>query len=467
MEEEELDAPGAPAAVAASNNPLRRVGSVGQAVGTTVRGYQSVPVGFRPSVLSRTTSATQEARRARLRGLGAGPDGFVPDTIPAGSPAGENEVDVALFELEGIDGYSLSTPGVHYHEPTQQLYRLVGVLDETSDCFVRLRAIDDVVPSAVHLAESMHALEAAQNENSVTLAEVLQSLPDVIDDSSDLFHGYFSQGATTIKDMKTPFETEQEAADHLAGMRGDYVAYTTVVDGTIHRKVVRDAAGIPKRSKLEHYRVSELVFLSRHASAEVVGLHRHVPKYTRSDTYAERFKTDLSKHKNLVIACYAKHLVENEDKIVSHLDPGMIPAAGNHLVGSTVNASCGFIGASHVTFRQIAALTNAVMFGTHDRLTSSWHSKYEAGHLGCEGDPFCDCVLYTHVTFVTTALNNGDHKKCPGFVVLIQPGGNCRCFKLCQCDIDPDENLAQQFCMKLKVIAQESEVPFFWIGGKK
>lgn len=156
----------------------------------------------------------------------------------------------------------------------------------------------------------------------------------------------------------------------------------------------------------------------------------------------------------------------------------MIPAAGKHLVITEERLAqamvktghyadgASFIGASLVTFSQIAALTNAVMFGTHDGLTSNWGDDYHSCHLGCEGGRPRTCRLYTHVTFGMMELNEGPHQKCPGHIVVVQPGGRLRAYKVCRCDADPSQNLAQLCCMKMRVVSVGEEVPLVWVGGR-
>lgn len=100
---------------------------------------------------------------------------------------------------------------------------------------------------------------------------------------------------------------EQEVADHIAGMKGQYIVYYKIVNRKRKRKVVRSAAGIPHRARLENYRVDELVMISK-ASAEEKSLHPRVPSYGRSIADRKRFHADLSQHKNLVLATYAKHI---------------------------------------------------------------------------------------------------------------------------------------------------------------
>ena len=457
-------------------NPLARMGSVPGPIPGAAREVESAPAIRRTGPRLGNTSG-QRRRRDTLRMLGGQP----PELIPEGTPPSGLEIDVPMFEIDREyekAGFELTTPGVFYHERTQMPYRLVGVLEGTRDCLVRLRVLDDVV-DATETATAHQQLEDARLDHSAeSIGDILLTIPIAIDDDSDLTRPFGYKGlrkAPTIKALKIPYETEQEIADHIAGMRGEYVVYYKVINGERKRKVVRSAAGIPRRANLKNYRVDELVMISK-ATPEERSLHPRVPSYGGTVADCQRFHADLSKHKNLVLATYAKYIVGRDLVPVSDLE--MVPAAGKHwVIAEEILAqrmdtwgeykdSANFVGTAKVTYRKITALTNAVMFGTHHKLTPNWSDDYHSCHLGCEGEHNGTCTLYTHVTFGTAKLNEGLHKKCPGHIVVVQPGGRLRAYKVCRCDADPSQTPAQLCCMKMRVVSVGAEVPLVWVGGR-
>lgn len=306
------------------------------------------PLHREPGISSaRFPSAAQAAREKKLqehlRMFGSGPEGLVPPTIPSSVPPRNGEIDVGLWELNNKKNKDLKakTPGLYYHQVTNMLYRLVGVVEKSRGCLVRLAPVN-ASEAGRDLAEDIDRLKSAQQANSIPVVNgkpdvnlILRTLPLVADDESDVFRqfGFFQRSACSILDLVIPHATQQEIDDHVAGLRGNYIVYKDVRDdGTIERKVIESANDIPVYDDLSHYSVDELVMIASSEEKEVFAKHHQVRGYANGEEV--RLKRDLAKYPNLVLAMYAKFLLEYEDSLVSHSDETMIPAAGTHLVST-------------------------------------------------------------------------------------------------------------------------------------
>jgi len=376
-------------------------------------------------------------------------------------------------------------------------YQMTAIIDADSDTpYIRYRKTEfmDQEEAAASL-QLRHLQKANEREMTNVFKDIYLAIPRLMLDASDSgTPGMYKKPLRKLTDLHDQSQTDDEKETHIQAITGSVFYYDIInEDGLIVDRVLVDKPeDVCIHDDLAHNDTAEVAMLHRTYDQQILSKHlfplgfKDAPGDPDTEEQSDGLKEAMARYPMLTLGFYAARLYKGQAngdlRPIAHTD--LIPAAGNHVIGKGSKLfSCR---SGKTTFRQLAAMTNAIVIGYYWKLieddaffTTWWKFKskdpeegenerwrFEGCHAGCEKET-ANCENFWHV-FLGSSDVNKINIKCPGFLRVQMPGGGVQWVKVCQCDAPGQRyggNPGHIPCMKMRIVTNMQYMPLHLVGS--